>query len=184
MPNAAGIMFLHDGAVFLGKRGPDGDEPGTWAFPGGKIEPDETPERAARREVYEEVGIDCSAPLLEVGEASNGFVTFACNLGRKFSADDEAIDSREFIDTGWFDFDDLPEPLHPGFKEIADMPSTSEAQHRAMEAAAHGHSTLGIPKKVGKEFVDADKQAQDSASGDPVKYAIDRINRIAMDCMK
>ena len=64
------------------------------------------------------------------------------------------------------------------------MPSTSEAQHRAMEAAAHGHSTLDIPKKVGKEFVDADKQAQDSAGADPVKYAIDCINRIAMDCMK
>lgn len=34
--------------------------------------------------------------------------------------------------------------------------SVSEAQHRAMEAAAHGHSTLGIPKEVGKEFVDKD----------------------------
>jgi len=37
------------------------------------------------------------------------------------------------------------------------MPSTSAKQHRAMEAAAHGHSTLGIPAKVGKEFVAADK---------------------------
>lgn len=36
------------------------------------------------------------------------------------------------------------------------MPSVSAAQHRAMEAAAHGHSTLGIPQKVGKEFVRAD----------------------------
>lgn len=27
-----------------------------------------------------------------------------------------------------------------------------------MEAAAHGHSTLGIPKKVGAEYVSADKQ--------------------------
>ena len=26
-----------------------------------------------------------------------------------------------------------------------------------MEAAAHGHSTLGIPKSVGKDFADADK---------------------------
>ena len=26
-----------------------------------------------------------------------------------------------------------------------------------MEAAAHGHSTLGIPATVGKEFVAADK---------------------------
>lgn len=37
------------------------------------------------------------------------------------------------------------------------MPSQTPRQHRAMEAAAHGHSTLGIPKSVGKEFVAADK---------------------------
>lgn len=47
------------------------------------------------------------------------------------------------------------------------MPSVSSAQHRAMEAAAHGHSTLGIPKSVGQEFVNADKGRKDSAeSGD------------------
>jgi len=43
------------------------------------------------------------------------------------------------------------------------MPSVSEAQHRAMEAAAHGHSTLGIPEKVGKEFVAADAEKIDAA---------------------
>ena len=37
------------------------------------------------------------------------------------------------------------------------MPSVSEKQHRAMEAAAHGHSTLGIPKSVGEEFVAKDE---------------------------
>lgn len=37
------------------------------------------------------------------------------------------------------------------------MPSTSGPQHRAMEAAAHGASTLGIPKSVGKDFAQADK---------------------------
>ena len=36
------------------------------------------------------------------------------------------------------------------------MPSVSQAQSRAMHAAAEGHSTLGIPKSVGKEFVAAD----------------------------
>jgi hypothetical protein len=35
------------------------------------------------------------------------------------------------------------------------MPAVSEAQRRAMYAAAAGKSTLGIPKTVGKEFVDA-----------------------------
>lgn len=33
------------------------------------------------------------------------------------------------------------------------MPATSQAQFKAMQAAAHGKSTLGIPAKVGKEFV-------------------------------
>lgn len=37
------------------------------------------------------------------------------------------------------------------------MPSKTPKQHRAMAAAAHGKSNLGIPKKVGKEFLKADK---------------------------
>lgn len=36
------------------------------------------------------------------------------------------------------------------------MPSVSSKQSRAMFAAASGHSTLGIPKKVGQEFARAD----------------------------
>ncbi len=35
--------------------------------------------------------------------------------------------------------------------------SVSEAQHNAMEAAAHGRSKIGIPKKVAQDFVAADK---------------------------
>ena len=37
------------------------------------------------------------------------------------------------------------------------MPIKSEQQQKAMYAAAAGKSTLGIPKKVGKEFVKAGK---------------------------
>ena len=36
------------------------------------------------------------------------------------------------------------------------MPSVSAKQHRAMEAAAHGKSTIGIPASVGREFANAD----------------------------
>lgn len=36
------------------------------------------------------------------------------------------------------------------------MPPRSEAQRRAMRAAAAGKSTIGIPKKVGKEYSAAD----------------------------
>lgn len=37
------------------------------------------------------------------------------------------------------------------------MPPKSEAQRKAMYAAAKGKSTLNIPKSVAKEFVASDK---------------------------
>ena len=37
------------------------------------------------------------------------------------------------------------------------MPPVSEAQRRAMRAAASGKSTLGIPKSVGRDYSKADK---------------------------
>ena len=40
------------------------------------------------------------------------------------------------------------------------MPAKSQAQFRAMEAAAHGRSTLGISKTVGKEYVKATKHVK------------------------
>jgi hypothetical protein len=51
------------------------------------------------------------------------------------------------------DTEDTTEEL----KQESQMPPVSERQRRAMAAAAAGKSTLGIPKRVGAEFVAADK---------------------------
>ncbi|MGF6444384.1 DUF2213 domain-containing protein [Paraburkholderia youngii] len=42
--------------------------------------------------------------------------------------------------------------------KLANDPPVSEAQRRAMYAAAAGHSTLGIPQSVGKEFAAKDER--------------------------
>jgi len=61
--------------------------------------------------------------------------------------------------SGYTGLDTSVEIVQPNDDPLADAEdkSVSESQHKAMEAAAHGESTLGIPEKVGEEFVRADK---------------------------
>lgn len=56
-----------DGRVLIAQR-PEGKSlAGLWEFPGGKVEPGETPEEALIRELREEIGVEtqvaCLAPL-------------------------------------------------------------------------------------------------------------------------
>jgi 8-oxo-dGTP diphosphatase len=66
-----------DGRVLLAQRPAGKSMAGLWEFPGGKVEPGETPEAALIRELREELGIDtwqsCLAPLTF---ASHGYADF------------------------------------------------------------------------------------------------------------
>lgn len=74
---SAVALIDQDGRVLLAQR-PDGKSmAGLWEFPGGKVEPGETPEAALIRELEEELGIStwksCLAPLTF---ASHGYPDF------------------------------------------------------------------------------------------------------------
>lgn len=74
---SAVALFDADGRVLLTQR-PEGKSlAGMWEFPGGKIEPGETPEIALSREIREELDIEicenCAAPLTFVSHAYETF---------------------------------------------------------------------------------------------------------------
>lgn len=57
MPVVAAALIDGRGRVLVQQRPPDKSLGGLWEFPGGKIEPGETPEVALIRELAEELGI-------------------------------------------------------------------------------------------------------------------------------
>lgn len=46
------------GRVLIAQRPAAKEHGGLWEFPGGKVEPDETPEAALARELFEEIGVE------------------------------------------------------------------------------------------------------------------------------
>lgn len=55
---AAAVIARADGAVLLARRAPGREHAGLWEFPGGKLEPGESPEACLARELREEFGIE------------------------------------------------------------------------------------------------------------------------------
>ena len=61
---SAVVMVDVDGRILIAQRPEGKNMAGLWEFPGGKIEPGETPERALIRELNEELGIDTTESCL------------------------------------------------------------------------------------------------------------------------
>jgi 8-oxo-dGTP diphosphatase len=65
---AAAVLTRADGAVLIARRRAGKAHAGLWEFPGGKLEPGETPEACLVRELREEFGVEIAVgPHLATG---------------------------------------------------------------------------------------------------------------------
>lgn len=187
-PKSAGIIFFAGDRVLFTKRDSLAPEGGTWDFPGGGMEPGETPKEAARRETLEEVGFDYDGPLLKVKKMSNGYVCYAALLDEEFTP----VLNDEHTDYVWATFDDLPEPLHPvtrkELREIEGMPlikgksdaARSENIKTEIEAGKDPKQAAAIAYSVQRKAGGKDsKMAKDNARAGHFLQAVDAIHDCA-----
>jgi 8-oxo-dGTP diphosphatase len=111
----ASVVIVADGAILLVQRGHE-PQLGRWSVPGGRVEPGETLEEAAKREAYEETGLEVRigaelwSLLIPDGDRTFEVHDFAATVtGGTLLAGDDAADVR------WIPFDELEDlPLTDG----------------------------------------------------------------------
>ena len=109
MVEVSGILIYYKEEVLLFKRSNKVRYNGNWSVPGGHIEMNESPEEAAKREVFEETLLMISGPIEEVGIYDDRFMLFSKELDSKV----EPVIDEEHDDWGWFEINNLPSPTAP-----------------------------------------------------------------------
>ena len=94
-------IIEEEGRVFVARRGPGRHLSGMWEFPGGKVEPGETPERALARELAEELGIACEVGELLCSAVYEGTQPALELLAYRVHRGPGAIELREHAEARW-----------------------------------------------------------------------------------
>ena len=161
-------VIVVDGRVLLVRHG----YVAGWQFPGGGVDPGETAEEAARREVLEETGFAVDGPLHLFGLYHATAYTDRDHVAVYVaSAAHEAaafVPNREIAEIGWFPLDRLPENIVPGAArrlkeisgELAPAPNWSLAEE--IEHRSFGDDPVRIdggmaPVIMGLDVVDMDR---------------------------
>ncbi|RJS47733.1 (deoxy)nucleoside triphosphate pyrophosphohydrolase [Nocardioides cavernaquae] len=125
-----GAAVLKDGRVLAARRTRPVEAAGRWEFPGGKVEPGETPEAALEREIYEELGcvievigwLEAEAPIGESHVLRVATARLAGGTPRPHEHDAiRWLAADELDEVDWLD------PDRPFLRELAGLLGGSEA---------------------------------------------------------
>ncbi len=121
MADPSCVVIIEDGRVLMVQQTYQGER--FWTFPGGGIEPGETPEMAARREAKEEVGLEVVIiGLLYQPTRRTSTGTYYCYLGRRTGGsgalrlEPRVSDAEEIHAACWFSLEQVRE--HPEVAQI------------------------------------------------------------------
>ena len=165
--SAAGIMFVApDGRALFVRRAPGSDHAGEWAFPAGRVEQDEEPADAARREALEEIGHLASWDLAPLDRATSAEGVDFSTFGQPVRDAFDPVLNEEHNEHVWADPKQPPEPLHPGVAALLRKFFAEEAEepeHRS-GSAAELERVLGDDETKGVECELEDLVAKNSAA--------------------
>ena len=173
LKSSSGVVISEpDGRIWL-VRPTDGFGGYRYTFPKGGISKNLNPQANAIKEAYEESGL--KADIQDFigdyeGDTTNTRFYHATRSGgdpREHGWESEAVvlvtpdQAKHLLNRSrdrkiLADFVKYTESKTGQDMKMATDPPVSESQRRAMFAARAGHSTLGIPESVGKEFANAD----------------------------
>ena len=107
MTQGAFATVLKDNQILLVKP-PDwvSQFSGHWNFPGGVVEDDESLEKGAEREVFEETGVICSIKELLDTAYNEKFDTSISIFRANYISGELIIQEKEISEVGWFDIKD------------------------------------------------------------------------------
>lgn len=111
---------------------------GTWSVPGGWIEPGESPEAAAVREVLEETGLQVTGARVVAATTTahpEGLTSVTVWVTADWeSGEPTIVEPDKFVEQKWCSFsEELPEPLFEVWADLYLSPS-----YKSLQIAVHG----------------------------------------------